>query len=70
MNGKVKFRIGDTVYHKSLDLGRGKIRYIYRSELLVAFERAAAGRYTKKELCKSEPHPSADQDLGGWLRAA
>ncbi len=70
MNGKVKFRIGDTVYHKSIDLGPGKIRYIYRSELLVAFERAAAGRYAKEELCKIEPHPSAGGDLRGWLRAA
>ncbi len=70
MNGKVKFRIGDTVYHKSLDLGRGKIRYIYRTELLVAFERAAAGRYAKETLCKTEPNPSADQDLREWLRAA
>ncbi len=70
MDRNVKFRIGDTVYHRSLDLGRGKIRYIYRCELLVAFERAAAGRYAKEDLCKNEPHPSADQDLGGSLRAA
>ena len=57
MNGKVKFRIGDIVYHKSLDLGRGRVRYIYRTELLVAFENSPAGRYPKEDLCKSEPHP-------------
>ncbi len=70
MNGKVKFRIGDTVYHKNLDLGRGKVRYIYRSELLVAFERTATSRYAKEELCKSEPHPSANEEVRGWLNAA
>lgn len=57
MNGKVKFRIGDTVYHKSLNLGRGRVRYIYHTELLVAFESSPAGRYPKEDLCKSEPHP-------------
>ncbi len=57
MNGKVKFRIGDIVYHKNLNLGRGRVRYIYRTELLVAFENSPAGRYAKEDLCKSEPHP-------------
>ncbi len=57
MNGKVKFRIGDTVYHKSLNLGRGRVRYIYHTGLLVAFENSPAGRYPKDDLCKSEPHP-------------
>jgi len=57
MNGKVKFRIGDIVYHKSLNLGRGRVRYIYHTELLVAFENSPAGRYPKEDLCKSEPHP-------------
>jgi hypothetical protein len=31
MNGKVKFRVGDIVYHKNLNLGRGRVRYIYPS---------------------------------------
>lgn len=57
MNGKLKFRIGDVVYHKTQDLGRGRVRYIYRSELLVSFEKSAAGRYPKEELCKTQPHP-------------
>jgi len=60
MNGKMKFRIGDIVYHKTMDLGRGRVRYIYRSELLVAFENSPAGRYPKEELCKSE-HFTAEQ---------
>lgn len=70
MNGKVKFRIGDIVYHKSLDLGRGKVRYIYRSELLVAFENSPAGRYPKEELCKVEPHPAAPPPAIHLPRAA
>jgi hypothetical protein len=70
MNGKVKFRIGDIVYHKSLNLGRGKVRYIYRSELLVAFENSPAGRYPKDELCKVEPHPEEPPQLSELRRAA
>lgn len=70
MNGKMKFRIGDTVYHKTLDLGRGKVRYIYRSELLVAFENSPAGRYPKEELCKVEPHPAEPRQLSELRRAA
>jgi hypothetical protein len=57
MNEKVKFRIGDTVYHKNLNLGRGRVRYIYRSELVVAFESSPVNRYPKEDICKSEPHP-------------
>ena len=70
MNGKMKFRIGDTVYHKTLDLGRGKVRYIYRSELLVAFENSPAGRYPKEELCKVEPHPAEPPQAVQLPRAA
>ena len=58
MNGTVKFRIVDVVYHKRVNLGRGRVRYIYRTELLVAFENSPAGRYPKEELCKVEPHAS------------
>lgn len=55
MQTKLKFRIGDTVYHKTLDLGRGKVRFLYRTEALVAFEKALPTRYPKEELCKIEP---------------
>jgi hypothetical protein len=70
MNGKLKFRIGDIVYHKTLDLGRGKVRYIYRSELLVAFENSPAGRYPREELCKAEPRPAAQPEARALPRAA
>jgi hypothetical protein len=66
----MKFRIGDTVYHKTLNLGRGKVRYIYRSELLVAFENSPAGRYPKEELCKGEPHPAEPPQASPLPRAA
>jgi hypothetical protein len=69
MNAKVKFKIGDTVYHRTLDLGRGKVRYIYQAELRVAFEKVRANRYPKEELCKSEPHRAPQPDSGD-LRAA
>ncbi len=52
MQAKVKFRIGDTVYHKTLDLGRGKVRFFYRAEVLVAFEKAVPTRFPKEELCR------------------
>jgi len=52
MNGKLHQRIGDVVYHKAINLGRGKIRYIYRKELLVDFEKSMARRYPREELCK------------------
>ena len=70
MTGKVKFRIGDIVYHKTLALGRGRVRYIYRTDLLVAFENSLAGRYPKDELCKSEAHPSDPPQVQEWPRAA
>jgi hypothetical protein len=70
MNGKVKFRIGDTVYHKGLDLGRGRVRYINRTELLVAFESSPVGRYPKEDICKSEPHPVELPQLARFIRAA
>ena len=59
MQTNVKFRIGDTVYHKTLDLGPGKVRFIYRAEVLVAFEKALASRYAKEELSKIEPRPAS-----------
>src|SRR5690348_2306578 len=59
MNGNLKFRIGDTVYHKTLDLGPGKVRFICRAEVLVAFEKALPGRYPKEELSKAEPRRSS-----------
>lgn len=55
MNGKVKFRIGDTVYHKTLNLGAGKVRFIYRTEVLVDFTNATPARYAKEELSKIAP---------------
>ena len=61
MNGTVKFRIGDIVYHKRVNLGRGGVRYIYRTELLVAFENSPADRYPKEELCTVEPRASPPQ---------
>jgi len=70
MNGKTKFRIGDIVYHKTQDLGRGTVRYIYRAEMLVAFQKFAAGRYRKEELCKSEPHPGEARQAPHLPRAA
>ena len=70
MDTKVKFRIGDTVYHKTDHLGTGKVRYIYRAELLVAFEKSAAGRYPKEDICKVEPHPIAPLEWGSLLHAA
>jgi hypothetical protein len=59
MQTKVKFRIGDTVYHKTFDLGPGKVRFIYRAEILVAFEKALPTRYPKEELCKVKPRPAS-----------
>lgn len=54
-----KLKVGDTVYHTTLDLGQGKIRYIYREEVSVDFEKATVGRYPKAELCKSREHDSS-----------
>jgi hypothetical protein len=70
MNGKVRFRIGDTVYHKTLDLGRGKVRYIYHAELLVDFEKSLLLRYSKEEICKGEPRLAGQPNTGEWNRAA
>jgi transcription elongation factor GreA-like protein len=60
MNGKLNLRIGDVVYHRTINLGRGKIRYIYRKELLVDFEKAFARRYPREEICKSPLHLAGD----------
>ena len=72
MDTRVKFRIGDTVYHKTDHLGTGKVRYIYRTELLVAFEKSASatGRYRKEDICKVEPHPIAPLDWGRLQQVA
>ena len=70
MQAKVKFRIGDTVYHKTLDLGRGRVRFLYRAEVLVAFEKALAGRYAKEELCKVEPRQASQPGVEALPAAA
>ncbi len=70
MQTKVKFRIGDTVYHKALNLGPGKVRFIYRTEALVAFEKAMPTRYPKEELCKVQPHPASAPDARELAAAA
>ncbi len=59
MQAKLKFRIGDTVYHKTLDLGQGKVRFLYRAEALVALQKALVTRYPKEELCKVEPRQAS-----------
>lgn len=64
MGGKLKLRIGDTVYHQALALGRGKVRYIYRDEVLVAFEKAPAARYPRDNLSKCDPTPVAQAGSG------
>ncbi len=56
MSRKVNLRVGDTVYHCTLDLGKGKVRYLYRDEVLVDFEKAAVRRYSRGEICKSPFH--------------
>ena len=70
MQAKVKFRIGDTVYHKTLDLGRGRVRFLYRAEVLVAFEKALPTRYPKEELCKVEPRPASQPGVEALPAAA
>jgi hypothetical protein len=56
MSRKVNLRVGDTVHHSTLDLGTGKVRYVYRDEVLVDFEKAAVRRYSRAEICKSPLH--------------
>ncbi len=57
MSGKMNFRIGDVVCHRTLDLGRGKVSYLYRDEVLVNFEKVSVvQRYRMGELCKSPLH--------------
>ncbi len=55
MNHKVKFRIGESVYHKTLNLGPGKVRFIYRTEVLVDFANTLPARYAKEALTKVAP---------------
>lgn len=40
MTANAKLRIGDAVYHRNLDLGPGKVRYIFRGFVTVSFEKA------------------------------
>ncbi len=55
MNSKLKFRIGDTVHHKTFNFGPGKVRFIYRAEVLVDFTNALPARYPKDVLSKTAP---------------
>ena len=70
MNGKSKFRIGETVYHKTVDLGPGKVRFIYRTEVLVTFVKALPARYPKEELSKVEPRPTSKPGVEALPAAA
>jgi hypothetical protein len=53
MSGKLKFRVGEIVYHRTLDLGAGTVRYVSRDDLIVNFEKAPVQRFKKYEICKS-----------------
>jgi transcription elongation factor GreA-like protein len=53
MSSKLKFRAGEIVYHRTLDLGAGTVRYVSRDDLIVNFEKAPVQRYKKYEICKS-----------------
>jgi transcription elongation factor GreA-like protein len=53
MSSKLKFRVGETVYHRTLDLGTGTVRYVSRDDLIINFEKAPVQRYKKYEICKS-----------------
>ncbi len=46
---------------KTLNLGPGKVRFIYRTEALVAFEKSLPGCYPKEELSKVEPRPVSER---------
>jgi len=52
MSALAKLRIGDIVYHRDLDLGPGKVRYLFRGAVTVSFEKTAVQRYSKQEICK------------------
>lgn len=58
MTANAKLRIGDAVYHRNLDLGPGKVRYIFRGFVTVSFEKAPVQRYSKDEICKDLSRPS------------
>jgi hypothetical protein len=53
MSSKLKIRAGDVVYHRSRDLGQGRVRYSYHEFVLVDFEKAPLQRYPKNQLCKN-----------------
>jgi transcription elongation factor GreA-like protein len=53
MSSKSKFRVGEIVYHRTLDFGAGTVRYVSRDDLIVNFEKAPVQRYKKYEICKS-----------------
>jgi hypothetical protein len=53
VSSKLKVRTGDVVYHRSKDLGRGRVRYSYHELVLVDFEKVPVQRYPKEQLCKN-----------------
>ena len=61
MKHKVNIRVGDLVFHRTLDLGKEKVRYTYRDEVAVDFERSSARRFPRTELCKSPSHFSGER---------
>ncbi len=60
MSRKFNVRVGDVVYHRALDLGKGKVRYTHRNEVVVDFGKASLLRYPKTDLCKSPSHFSGE----------
>jgi hypothetical protein len=61
MKRKVNIRVGDIVFHRALDLGKGKVRYIYRDEVVVDFKKASARCYPRTEVCESPSHFSGQR---------
>jgi hypothetical protein len=53
MSRKVNLRVGDTVHHSTLDLGTGKVKYLYRDEVLVDFGKAAVGDIQEQRYAKA-----------------
>ncbi len=58
MQAKVKFKDRRCGVSQTLNFGPGKVRFIYRTEMLVAFEKALPCRHPKEELSKAEPRPA------------
>jgi len=61
MSSKLKIRAGDVVYHRSRDLGQGRVRYSYHELVLVDFEKVPAQRYPKNQLCKNSANLKGDR---------